>query len=226
MLRGAEWGDAPLLPRPMSVLSGGEYPSLLIKVVGEGTRRMARAEGGEPYSVLGPLGTSWEVPGPERRAVLVAGGVGVAPLLFWARELAASGRNFVVLYGGRSRRDLPLIEELEELGQVYVTTEDGSRGKSGRVTQLLPEIVTDADEVFTCGPDAMMAKVAQYCSSVGVRCQASLETPMACGYGVCLGCAVKTSSGAYLYACMQGPCVDAATIDWQHSASDVAGRAS
>jgi NAD(P)H-flavin reductase len=93
MVRGAEWGDAPLLPRPMSYLSGGTEPSFLVKVVGEGTQRMARAEPGEPFTLLGPLGQPWRAPTLGRKPVLVAGGVGVAPLVFLARARHATCRS-------------------------------------------------------------------------------------------------------------------------------------
>lgn len=216
MVRGAEWGDAPLLPRPMSYLTGGTTPSILIKVIGEGTLRMGRAEPGEPFTLLGPLGLPWREPNAGRRPVLVAGGVGIAPLLFLARSLAQSGQQQkpIALYGGRTARDLPLDDELAELTELHVTTEDGSRGKRGRVTELLAELLGADHEVFTCGPDRMMARVAELCAARDVPCEASLETPMACGYGVCLGCPVPTTDGAYLYACTQGPCVDARRVDW------------
>ncbi|HEX7670467.1 MAG TPA: dihydroorotate dehydrogenase electron transfer subunit [Polyangiaceae bacterium] len=214
MLRGAAWGDAPLLPRPMSYLTAGTTPSVLIKVFGEGTARMARAECGEPFTLLGPLGNTWRPPTAGRRPLLVAGGVGIAPLLFFARALAESGVRAVALYGGRSGRDLPLEDELSEVADVRLTTEDGSRGHHGRVTDVLGELLTDGAEVYTCGPDRMMAAVAALCAAQDVPCQASLETPMACGYGVCLGCPVPTTDGTYVYACMQGPCVDARLIAW------------
>ncbi|HTQ03344.1 MAG TPA: hypothetical protein VMI54_05785 [Polyangiaceae bacterium] len=215
MVRGAEWGDAPLLPRPMSYLSAGNTPSILIKVIGEGTLRMGRAEPGEPFTLLGPLGQPWRAPSAGRRVVLVAGGVGVAPLLFLARRLAsAGGPKPLAVYGGRSARDLPLDDELAELTELHVTTEDGSKGTRGRVTDVLGELLAPDREVFTCGPDRMMAKVAELCAARDVPCEASLETPMACGYGVCLGCPVPTTDGAYVYACTQGPCIDARRVDW------------
>jgi dihydroorotate dehydrogenase electron transfer subunit len=218
MVRGAEWGDAPLLPRPMSYLTAGHTPSILIKVIGEGTLRMGRAEPGEPFTLLGPLGQPWRAPSPGRRIVLVAGGVGVAPLLFLARAIAAAGGpKPVAVYGGRSARDLPLDDELSELSELYTTTEDGSRGTRGRVTDVLGELLGADREVFTCGPDRMMARVAELCAARDVPCEASLETPMACGYGVCLGCPVPTTDGAYLYACTQGPCVDARRVDWSRA---------
>jgi dihydroorotate dehydrogenase electron transfer subunit len=218
MVRGAEWGDAPLLPRPMSYLTAGTTPSILIKVIGEGTLRMGRAEPGEPFTLLGPLGLPWRAPSPGRRPVLVAGGVGIAPLLFLAHALAAgNGPKPLAVYGGRSARDLPLDDELQALTELTVTTEDGSRGTRGRVTDVLTELLGPDKEVFTCGPDRMMAKVAELCAARDVPCEVSLETPMACGYGVCLGCPVPTSDGGYLYACTQGPCVSARRVDWSRA---------
>jgi dihydroorotate dehydrogenase electron transfer subunit len=218
MIRGAEWGDAPLLPRPMSLLTAGARPSILIKVVGEGTRRLARAEPGERFDLLAPLGRAWSPP-RARRAVLVAGGVGLAPLLFFAREIAAdpSLPRPLALYGGRTARDLPLADELAAVTELRVATEDGSRGTKGRVTTLLDAALADADgiELYTCGPDAMMAAVAELAERAGAPCEASLETPMACGYGVCLGCPVALREGGYLYACVEGPCVDARAIAWR-----------
>jgi len=218
MVRGAEWGDAPLLPRPMSYLTAGHTPSILIKVIGEGTLRMGRAEPGEPFALLGPLGQPWRASTPGRRAVLVGGGVGIAPLLFLARSLAGGGgKQPIAIYGGRSAKDLPLDDELATLSELHITTEDGSRGTKGRVTDVLKELLGPDQEVFTCGPDRMMAKVAELCASRDVPCEASLETPMACGYGVCLGCPVPMTDGSYLYACTQGPCVDARRVDWSRA---------
>jgi dihydroorotate dehydrogenase electron transfer subunit len=178
---------------------------------------MARAEPGEPFALLGPLGVPWKAPPPGRQALLVAGGVGVAPLLFLARELRAAGHAPSVLYGGRTVRDLPLDDELSVLADVVLTTEDGSRGQTGRVTDYLPALLRDDHEVFACGPHRMMAAVATLCRERDIPCQVSLETPMACGYGVCLGCNLPRSGGGYLYACTEGPCIDARAIDWDRS---------
>lgn len=214
MIRSPEWGQAPLLSRPMSYLQGGSTPSLLVKVCGEGSARLGRAEPGEPFLLLGPLGAGWRAPNPARKQVLVAGGVGIAPLLFLARSLGTGHQRPVLLYGGRTNRDLPLADDAAECCEVQLATEDGSCGHQGRVTELLAQFVDRDTEVYTCGPNAMMAAVAAYCTAASVACEVSLEAPMACGYGVCLGCAVPAATGGYMYACVKGPCVSSADIDW------------
>lgn len=220
MLRSGTWGKAPLLPRPMSLLTGGERPSILIKVVGEGTTSMAHASGGEPFELLAPLGKPWAPCPAECTPVLVAGGVGVAPLVFLARTLHASGTTPIVLYGARTAADLPLAEELATVSDLRIATEDGARGTRGRVTVLVEQALSElahrgrAAKIYTCGPDRMMAAVVKLALGRGALADASLETPMACGYGVCLGCPVPRTSGGYLYACTEGPCIDASTIAW------------
>lgn len=223
MVRGVAWGNAPLLPRPMSLLVGGPRPAILVKVVGEGTARMAHASSGEPFRLLAPLGRPWSACPPEATPLLVAGGVGVAPLLFLARALAAEAgarRRPMALYGGRTHADLPLAAELAAVADLEIATEDGSRGATGRVTVPLERALERAArsgravKVYTCGPSAMMAAVAAICARRGVPCEVSLETPMACGYGVCLGCPVPRATGGYAYACTEGPCIDASAIAW------------
>lgn len=223
MIRFDSWGSAPLLPRPMSLLTGGHAPSILIKVIGEGTRRMAMAAPGEKLTLLAPLGTRWSATPAGTTPILVAGGVGVAPLLCFARELAAAGVRPIALYGGRTAHDLPLRDALAEVAAVRVATEDGSAGTKGRVTVLLDEVLSDlgaskqgaARKVYTCGPERMMAAVAAMCAARNITCEVSLETPMGCGYGVCLGCNVPRASGGFLYACTEGPCIDASAIAWR-----------
>lgn len=223
MIRGGTWGDAPLLPRPMSLLTAGARPSMLIKVVGEGTTRLAHAASGEPFSLLAPLGKPWSPCPIDHTPLLVAGGVGVAPLVFLAREMKAHPIRPRALYGGRTERDLPLADELGAVTDLAVATEDGSRGTRGRVTVLLEAALDELAargalaKIYTCGPDAMMAAVARIARARGVPCEVSLETPMACGYGVCLGCPVPKVEGGFLYACTEGPCIDAARIAWKEA---------
>ena len=214
MIRGQSWGNAPLLPRPMSYLTAGKAPSILVRVVGEGTRLLARAAPGQQFCLLGPLGNGWRPVADGRRLVLVAGGCGIAPLLFLARSLHGRAQQPLSLYGARSARDLVLADQLGEVSELLVVTEDGSRGRQGLVTDVLADVLGPDVQVYTCGPEAMMAKVAEACAARTVPCEVSLEAPMACGLGVCLGCAVPTTDGGFLYACNEGPCVDAARVDW------------
>lgn len=217
MVHGANWGGSPLLPRPMSLLTDGSSPSILIKVVGEGTAKMACASVGEPYDLLAPLGKPFADLEAGKRPVLVAGGVGVVPLVYLAREMAKAGVRPIVLYGGRTKNDLPLDDALAEVADIRITTEDGSRGTKGRVTAILEQLFAESTTslvAYTCGPNPMMAAVTALCEKSGVPVIASLEAPMACGYGVCLGCNVPSRDGGYLYVCTTGPCVDATKIDW------------
>jgi dihydroorotate dehydrogenase electron transfer subunit len=218
MVRGTQWGESPFLPRPMSILTAGKRPSILVKVVGEGTRRLASSEPGELFTVHGPLGRGWSPCPDDRTALLVAGGVGVCPLLFQARALATQGKRAIALYGGRSSGDLPLDDELNEVADLRIATEDGSAGQLGRVTVLLEQALRETKanvKVYACGPRAMMGRVVQMCRQAEAPCEVSLETMMGCGYGVCLGCAVPKVGGGYLYACSQGPCVDGHAVAWE-----------
>ena len=240
MMRFAKGGRAPFLPRPMSLLAAGERPSILLKVIGEATERFACASSGELFDVLLPLGVPWS-PCPQGcHPLLIAGGVGVAPLLFLARELKQTCTLPVLaLFGGRTAADLPLSAELASVAALRVATEDGSMGTHGRVTVLaedvLRQMVDDklALKVYTCGPRSMMGAIARLCRCLGVRCEVSLEARMACGYGVCLGCAVPRASGpestgaaslscppGYIYACTEGPCVEAGSVDWSEEQSE------
>jgi len=232
MIRSEAWGHAPLLARPMSLLRAGDQPAMLIKVVGDGTRRMAGAQRGERFSLLAPLGTPWRHPAEGERAILVAGGVGLPPVLLLARELAASLRadgassvRPISLYGGRSAADLPLADELEQCSDLRLATEDGSRGAHGFVTTLLAEAIAECRQqganpaVYACGPQAMLGAVAQIAAEHDAACQVSLEALMGCGYGVCLGCPTPRTGGGYLYTCTEGPCVDACEVAWTEVSS-------
>ena len=218
MLRG-DWGFSPLLPRPFS-LAAVEGPdiTLLVKAVGEGSRRLAALQRGDQLQVHGPLGTAFRRPQRDERVLMVGGGVGIAPLHFLARACRPSaGGSLVVVYGGRTRRDLPLAAEIAAAAEsVTYITEDGSAGERGLASEAMIDLLgrSSFDRVVACGPWPMMAAVAQAAASAGVPCEVSLESMMACGYGVCLGCAVHASAGGYLYVCSEGPVVDASRVVW------------
>jgi len=218
MLRGP-WDRDPLLPRAYSVLAvEGDRAEFLIRRVGRGSERLASAAPGEQIVVLGPLGSGFPEPGSDPVTdLLVAGGCGVAPLYMTARQALAAGRGdrTRVLFGGRESCELVLLDRLQGLGLPLLTaTEDGSAGEAGLVTDLLARelAVPGAKRVLACGPEGMLRAVRELARRHSAACYLSLEAPMACGVGVCLGCAVRAKRVPYLYVCQQGPVFDAEEI--------------
>jgi len=198
----------PLLPRPMAIFRGsGTLLEFRYKVVGRGTARMARLRAGDRVGVLGPLGRGF--PPIERPAVLVGGGTGIASLF----ELAAGRPDRVrVLLGARTECEVMALDAFRETGAtIDVVTEDGSAGRRGRVTEYLEP--SAGEVVYACGPTPMMSRAAEIAAAREVECWVSLESPMACGVGVCLGCAVPTQLG-FRYVCTHGPVFPAAELQW------------
>lgn len=206
-----------LLPRPFSLYdraADGSRGSFLIKAVGPGTRALVDLEPGEGLHLTGPLGRPFpaDVPAP----VCVAGGIGLAPFLLLARQRQQAGEPPLrLLFGGRNRAALAGMDDFQGLAQVFASTDDGSFGFGGLVTELLDDLlqrgsVREGEVVFCCGPDPMMHAVAKLCEARGLRCFLSLETYMACGYGVCNGCSVavrgeRFHGWPYSKTCIEGP---------------------
>lgn len=227
----------PLLPRPMAVYrdlgpvdSGPEgveerAVELLYRVVGRGTTLLADAEPGDRVSIVGPLGQGFALPGPAdptTPALLAGGGTGIASLYELARSLAAQGRPVAVLLGARSADDLIGFDDFAALEadgvELVCATEDGSFGVSGRVTVPLEDRLVAAGStatVYAVGPTPMMRACADLAAAKGARCVVSLENPMACGFGVCLGCAAPLAEGGFALVCKAGPVFDAKEIDWE-----------
>ena len=213
-----------LLPRPFSLYDrsdAGDRGSFLVKAVGPGTRALAALRAGEGVHLTGPLGRPFpdDVPAP----VGVAGGIGLAPFLLLARRQRALGRPPLrLLFGGRSRAALAGIDDFTGLARVHASTDDGSFAFKGLVTQLLEDLlgrgeVKAGETVFCCGPDAMMHAVAKVCARRALRCFLSLETYMACGYGVCNGCSVEVrgprfQGWPYSKTCIDGPVYEATEL--------------
>lgn len=216
----------PLLNRPFSLHQGMDDGriQILFKVLGEGTRRLARQEVGDQITLIGPLGRGFSLPEPASRPCLVGGGMGIAPLFFLARELLRRHPAQVpeLLLGARTAVEVrQLAAEFRLMGlDPLVATDDGTLGYKGLVTDLWPRLAESAQprQVFCCGPHPMMAAVARHCAAENWPCQVSLETMMACGVAACLGCAIKGKqtavSGDYLHVCKHGPVFEAQTIDW------------
>lgn len=221
MLRGA-WGRDPLLPRAFSILrtrAGGEC-EILVKAMGHGSRLLEPLEAGARLSVLGPLGMPFPAPTAARRDLLVAGGVGLAPLLWHAERACAAGVTVELFYGARAAADLVLLDVIASAGcRLELTTDDGSHGLLGPVTRALEARLLEGGglrpTILTCGPNAMMRAVVAIARRFRLDCLVSVEGEMACGIGVCLGCAVPLTGGdrPFAYACLDGPVFDAARIE-------------
>jgi dihydroorotate dehydrogenase electron transfer subunit len=218
MLAAAErWGggedERPYLTRAFSVarvLDGEAH--YLLEDVGPGTRRLCELQAGEGLWALGPLGRGFASPHEDRRALLVGGGVGIAPLAILQDTLTAGGVVSTVLLGFR---DALHAVGAALLSGARVTTDDGSIGPTGLVTDLLTdELDRDGHAVvYACGPAPMLEAVRSLCASRDVPAQLALEAGMACGFGACYGCVVSTRGGGYLRVCVDGPVVDAAELD-------------
>lgn len=233
--------DDPLLGRPLAlydtVVAGGEPIGIdvVYLVLGKMTRRLAFYRPGQQLDVWGPLGNGFAPPAAtDEHLVMVAGGIGQTPFMALAREALGlrcygnpartvpPGRRRVTLcYGARTAKYFAGVEEFRHLGiDVRLSTDDGSIGHHGLVTDLLRQTLDESPRarVVCCGPERMMEAVAEIAGHAGVACQVSLETPMACGIGICFSCvaAVRDETGGWDYkrTCVEGPIFDAAKIVW------------
>ncbi len=216
----------PLLRRPFSIhrpiISGEKIIGIeiLYKVVGQGTRQLSEYKPGDKSDLLGPLGNSFAIPDTLRNVFIVGGGVGIAPLYFLGVKLKDNGMNLEnirVFIGCRSTEDLLCRGEFLDLGMnVYFTTDDGSGGEKGFITEPLEKSVLEQspDMIYACGPTPMLKETARIAKKYRIPCQVSIETMMACGIGACLGCVVEAgdNSDKYLHACKDGPVFDAKRI--------------
>ena len=196
------WARGPMLRRPFSVYRAvGEDIEVVLKAVGVGTAQLLAMNVGDVLSCLGPLGRGFEITAP--RALLISGGLGVAPMPLAARDARAAGAWVTWVHGARTDAELCAEAEGDE---VIWATDDGSRGVRGTAVAAAP----DAEVVLACGPNRMLAAVAERWPDA----QVSVETYMGCGTGVCLGCAAPLQRGGYDRACTEGPVYRAADIDW------------
>jgi dihydroorotate dehydrogenase electron transfer subunit len=210
---------ASLLPRPFSIHRvQGDQIHILFKVVGPGTRQLAELYQGDILEVRGPLGKGFSFH-PGQEMLLIAGGMGVAPLLFLAeswKALNKTNRRLTLFIGARTGKELIGLKEFMEAGvRIQAATEDGSLGDKGLVTQVLFHKIKEPSSnlrVFACGPAPMLKVIQEWTLAKGISCQLSLEAHMACGLGACLGCVVarKEETGfSYVNVCQEGPVFEA-----------------
>lgn len=187
---------------------------LLGAMVGEGTRHLGTLKVGDTLNGVLPLGNGFTTAQQSERLLLVGGGVGVAPLLMMGAEAQKLGAEPTFLLGARTATDLLELDEFGRFGRVLVTTEDGSAGERGFVTNHSMLQHERFDRIVTCGPKPMMVAVARYARQADTPCEASLENMMACGLGACLCCVEKTVRGN-LCVCKDGPVFDVKQLLWQ-----------
>ena len=198
------WSPGPLLRRPFSVYrTDGDRIEIVLKAVGEGTSQLLAMTAGDRLSCLGPLGHGFDLSSGPNSVVRISGGLGVAPMPIAAKEATALGMRVTWVHGARSGDELCSESDGH---QVIWATDDGSKGIAGTAVAAAP----DADLVLACGPNRMLAAVADRWPNAKV----AVETYMGCGTGVCLGCAVPLTRGGYDRACKEGPVYRAADIDW------------
>ena len=198
------WSGGPLLRRPFSVYRvDGDRIEIVLKAVGEGTAQLLATSTGDSLSCLGPLGHGFGISAGPKSVALISGGLGVAPMPLAAREARSLGVRVSWVHGARSADDLCSETDGDE---VVWATDDGSKGFRGTAVAAAP----DADLVLACGPNRMLAAVADRWPDALV----AVETYMGCGTGVCLGCAVPLTRGGYDRACKEGPVYRAADVDW------------
>jgi dihydroorotate dehydrogenase electron transfer subunit len=211
--------EGVFLRRPFSILDvdyNKNTISFYVKVVGKGTGSLARLQSGDIVNLIYPLGNSYPLPEKEGKALIVTGGSGIAPFILLGKQLKAINITATFLIGGKSKTDILLTGEFSKYGEVLVTTEDGTLGEKGFVTQhSLFRGSLGFDVIYTCGPGPMMKAVAEIAKNKGIHCLASLENMMACGFGICLCCVAPTQEGNKR-VCYEGPVFDINYLKWEN----------
>ncbi len=188
----------------------------LIQLVGDGTHQLSKVNKGDKVNIILPLGKGFTLPQSNihKKCLIIGGGVGIAPLLYLGEQLLVNGNQPVFLLGARSKQDLLQLDNFQQLGLVYTTTEDGSYGEKGYVTQHSILSHEGFDIIYSCGPKPMMVSVAKFAKANHIECEVSLENKMACGIGACLCCVENTNEG-HLCVCKEGPVFNIKQLLWQ-----------
>ncbi len=206
------------LRRPFSIFDADYIHntfSIIVKILGRGSKKLTEIKVGESLSVILPLGKGFTFPKNEDKILLVGGGSGVAPMLFLAKESGLVKENVNLLLGAKTNEDHVNVEEYAQFGNLYFATEDGSLGEKGFVTQhsVFRNKLEDYNKIYACGPEAMMKAIAREAKNASVFCEVSLENLMACGFGVCLCCIEPTIKGN-LCVCTEGPVFNINDLKW------------
>ena len=216
---GTSSNSSSMLRRPFSVHDvRGDTISILYKVVGTGTQLMTDIDVDDRVSILGPLGQGFKVADTKHHC-LVGGGIGIAPLLHLAKIIKQADQQakITILEGARNQSELLVLDKFDDLGEMLVSTDDGSQGHHGFVTELLNNITIEDTTVYCCGPIPMMKAVAAIAKQKSWKCQVAMETHMACGMGACLGCSYLRAGDhqgveKYIHVCKDGPVLDSEVL--------------
>ena len=187
--------------------------TLLVQQVGEGTRHLAAANVGDLINMVFPLGNGFTFPEKGENILLVGGGIGIAPLFYFAKVLNDKGIKPTLLLGGKTESDLLRLADYQQFGETFVTTENGSIGEKGFVTMHSVWQKQNFDKIYVCGPKPMMKAVAKLAAEKGVWCEVSLDNLMACGLGACLCCVEDTEEGN-VCVCKEGPVFNTRRLKW------------
>ncbi len=213
-------GPDVLLRRPLSFHDAnsetGEV-TFLYSIVGRGTRWLSQLKPGDTVDILGPLGNGFTIQPDSKNILIIAGGMGVAPLCFLARQAQGRGHSVTLLLGAATVANLCPSELLPSAATCLTATEDGSAGVKGLITDYLPQYIDKADQVFACGPLPMYRTLGKEPSLQGKPVQVSLEVRMACGLGICYGCSIKTEDGMKK-VCRDGPVFNMQEVAWEELA--------
>lgn len=201
-------GEEHILRRPFSIhqIDNSNQLFILFEVIGKGTKWLAQRSNGEKTDLLGPLGNSFQVEEASKNLVMVAGGIGIAPLVFLAQRELMKGKTVKFLMGARTKDRLYPQVGLPSTIEVETTTEDGSSGRKGMVTDIITDYIDWADQIFACGPTAMYQTISHQMQQrlENKTVQVSLEVRLGCGLGACFGCSIKTKQGMK-QVCRDGP---------------------
>lgn len=215
----------PLLRRAFSIHglnASKDSFEILFRVIGKGTEILSGVSPGDKLDLLGPIGNSFSLPKKGQQIMLVAGGMGIAPLWFLFNHLIKRypKDDLTFFVGAKNREELLYIEKLEKAGaNLIVATDEGSSGRKGLVTEVFAQEIKKRGGdyrrlcVYSCGPQMMLKRMSQLAKKLDFLCQISLETHMACGVGACWGCVVRLRDGTYKRACVDGPVFDAREVD-------------
>jgi dihydroorotate dehydrogenase electron transfer subunit len=209
--------SSTFLRRPFSIYDV-DYSSnsllIVVKTAGPGSKKLTEIKEGNSVNMIYPLGNGFTIPDSNENVLIAGGGVGVAPLYFLAKTLNKNGIKPHIILGARSHNDHVLIDQFKKLGFLYLTTDDGSLGTKGVVTDH--EIWNNQgnfSRIYCCGPEPMMEAVAREADKLNIDCEVSLENMMACGFGVCLCCVTKTNEGNKC-VCTEGPVFNCNNLKW------------